>query len=35
MKGYNSNRRALLIRIVAGLLAILMIASVFSALIFK
>ena len=34
MKGYNK-RRAMVIRIVAGLLALLMIASVFSALIFK
>ena len=34
MKGYNT-KRTMVIRVVAGLLALLMIASVFSALIFK
>lgn len=35
MKGYNPNKRALFIRIMAAVLAVLMIASVFSALIFR
>lgn len=35
MKGYNDKARKLFVRITAGVLALLMIATVFSALIFR
>ena len=35
MKGYNDKRRKLFVRVTAGVLAVLMIATVFSALIFR
>ena len=35
MKGYPTNRRALVIRVAAAVLALLMLASAFSALMFR
>ncbi len=35
MKGYNDKRRKLFVRITAAVLAVLMVATVFSALIFR
>jgi len=35
MKGYNPRKRAMIIRVTAAVLAVLMIASAFSALIFR